>query len=110
MSTNYIDIAIEEAKKSNMRCKHGCVIVYKKKIVAKGHNCYIPNCTHTVHAEISALKKLRKNASNISSHKMYVVRISREKDCNNITTISKPCENCSKSIQKAGIKKIYYTI
>jgi tRNA(Arg) A34 adenosine deaminase TadA len=31
-------IALEEALKSNMRIKHGAVIMRGKKIVARGHN------------------------------------------------------------------------
>ncbi len=55
---NYIDIALEEAKKSKYlnEVPVGAVIVYKDKIIAKAHN--VNNNTSVAnHAEMIAIDK-----------------------------------------------------
>lgn len=50
----YIGYAIKEASKSPNRCfQHGCVILYKQKIIASSYNSSI-EC----HAEHGAINKL----------------------------------------------------
>lgn len=107
----FIDSAILEARKSNMGQKHGVVIVYKGKIVAKGYNHYIDYYNHlfSIHAEVHVLMKLKKLKIDYSLCDMYVVRIGNN-NCTSDLRISKPCANCAKTIIKYGIRNIYYSI
>lgn len=114
----YINAAILEARKSNMDQKHGCVIVYKGKIISKGYNHYIDYYNHlfSIHAEVNVLMKLKKlkitkkwkGAPDYNQCDMYVVRISNTLPLD--LRISKPCANCAKTIVKFGIRNIYYSI
>ena len=51
--SQFINRAINEAKKSIMQSKHGCIAIYKNKIVAKAFN--YPNSKHM------CIKKTRKD-------------------------------------------------
>jgi deoxycytidylate deaminase len=106
----YINAAILEARKSNMEQKHGCVIVYKGKIIAKGYNHYIDYYNHlfSIHAEVNVLMKLKKLKVEYNQCDMYVIRISNTLPLD--LRISKPCSNCAKTIVKYGIRNIYYSI
>lgn len=53
--------AIEAAKKSNCRQKHGAVLFYGKKIYAIGFNDYKINKMDTCHAEVSSIINLLKS-------------------------------------------------
>ncbi len=63
----YISIAAEEGRKSNVLMRHGCVAVMNGKIIGKGHNNY-RNRTYdgfvnnynqcTCHAEMAALRNV----------------------------------------------------
>ncbi len=64
----FIDVATEEAKKSQVAMQHGCVAVINGTIMAKGHNSYrtyskdqFINNTCTCHAEIATLRNLYHN-------------------------------------------------
>lgn len=105
--------AKREANKSNLTQKHGCVIVYNNKIIAKGYNsiCNFDKMK-SIHAEIDALnylnrifklkdKKLRKKCN------LYVVRI---KKCDDTLKMSKPCNNCASKIVKSNIGTVYYSV
>ena len=99
-----------------MNHKHGCVIVYNdKEIVAQGFNH--DNCTmndiYSVHAEVNAINQLRKNIRSkdkkfIQKCSLYVVRVGSPL-MNYPLKNSEPCENCTKSILKMGIPKVYYS-
>ena len=61
---SYVNVAIDEAKKSQVLMRIGCVAVMNGKIISKGHNNY-RNRTYdgfvtenqcTCHAEMSALR------------------------------------------------------
>jgi hypothetical protein len=34
----FVSIAVEEARKSHMSQKYGAVLIYRNKIISKGHN------------------------------------------------------------------------
>lgn len=51
---NYLSEALLEAHKSKCNFQHGCVIVYKDRIVSRGHN------NESLHSEAMALKSLEK--------------------------------------------------
>lgn len=124
----FFNEAIEIAKKSPVKHRHGCVIIYENKIIGKGYNTYRKsgnyliykdiNGTLTKHAEIMAIfdvckeigyKKWKKIASKCT---LIVVRLP-EKQCENITLDecmnSKPCKECNKKINKDNIGIIYYS-
>lgn len=110
----FFNIAKEEAKKSLLNHKHGCVIVYKNKIVSTGYNkCSLNNNkTHiSLHAEMDALNKFIKNKKfqnkNIRKNcSLYVIRIQNGSD--NLK-MSKPCKNCFDNIIKNKIGMTYYS-
>ena len=100
----FVDYAVKEAKKSTVTMKHGCVIVKRNKIVARGYNKYTNinfKDYFSLHAEIDALNKCLPCKNLI----LYVIRI------NSIGEIkmSKPCSICEKIIKKKGIKTVYYS-
>jgi deoxycytidylate deaminase len=112
------------AIKSDMRSKHGCVIVDKKgNIISAAHNSAI-NIT-----DKSTLDKTYKKGNKISRHaeenalrmvdpkkldgaKLYVVR-SGIKPNNPLFMNSKPCARCTAIInacmKKFGLKVVYYS-
>ena len=53
-NVKYLDIAKNEALKSELTNKHGCVIVRKNKVIAKGYNKYNNEFKHcfSIHAEM----------------------------------------------------------
>lgn len=104
----FIKVAKIEARKSNMDQKHGCVIVHKGKVIAKGYNHHIDYYNHlwSIHAEIDAIRKLKKLNINYFECDMYVIRLSPKGELK----LSKPCENCMKTITEYRIRNIYYSI
>ena len=113
--------AMETATKSNMKMKHGCVIVNGKgNVISKACNTYetavdIKPYTKgkyglSCHAEENALKKV--DYKLLYGAKLYVTRVSV---CDNqfVFMNSKPCHRCTtiinKCIQKYGLKMVYYS-
>lgn len=113
----YIGIAIEEAKKSTILQRHGCVIVSSGKVIGRGYNSernyskdkIISNCA-SCHAEISAIRSVAKRTRYISLINLlkkaviYIVRLSPNGDVRS----SGPCEHCLDLIKITGIKKIIF--
>lgn len=102
------------ARKSTMRQKHGCVIVYNnKEIIAEGYNHVRNNNMEklkSIHAEMEAIKKLRqimrtKDKNFVNKCKLYVVRIGESS-----VKQSAPCCHCSKAIISIGIQKVCYSV
>lgn len=117
----YLFIASIEAKKSPLRCKHGCIIVKGNTIIGKGYNKYntynrygviIQDNIKTKHAETEALYDciLQNKKKDLKNADLYVVRFDIN---NNKILYSKPCSNCSniinKYIEKFGLRYIYYS-
>lgn len=113
----YIYRAIKEALKSPLRCKHGCVIVKNKNIVASGYNKYrgynkygTSHINHrmSIHAEEDAINSCRKR--DLKDAELYVIRFNI---ITNDISNSKPCHNCEKlirfCIKKYGLKCVYYS-
>lgn len=107
----YISLACEEAIKSPVLYKHGCIAVVSGKIIARGYNNYrtyskdglIKN-TCTCHAEVDVLRKCLKQ--NIYKKiKLYVIRISFD----NRILLSKPCNECYNTMKLFEIKHIIYS-
>jgi len=108
-----------ESKKSEMRNKHGCVIVNNGEIIARGYNKYRYNFLYTkygtdtkkgctIHAEIDAITKCDKQS--LRGSILYVVRFDRKTDG---LLYSAPCHNCekvlNKMIDKYGMHKVYFS-
>jgi deoxycytidylate deaminase len=110
--------AMYVARKSTMRQKHGCVIVYKnKEIIAEGYNHTRNNNMENIystHAEMEAIKKLRKiirkkDKNFINKCKLYVVRIgSGLTDA--LLKQSSPCPHCAKAIDNIGIPRVCFSV
>ena len=88
-------VAIDEAKKSldEGGIPIGSVIVYKNKIIGRGHNQRIQRGSVVLHAEMAALE----NAGRLKSF-IY-------KECTLYTTLS-PCSMCSGAILLYGISHV----
>lgn len=63
----FLDEAFNQALKSDMNFNHGCVVIYRGKIIGKGYNTYInSNCYDnkaSLHAEVSAINDALKKIS-----------------------------------------------
>lgn len=105
---HYLKMAAEVAKKSTMTQKHGCVIVYKKKIIATGYNTMPNMFQNSLHAEINALNKVKNKQYLLKDADLYVVRIGTD-SFDNVLKYSKPCDNCSKQIQMNKIRRVFYS-
>jgi deoxycytidylate deaminase len=107
------DAAVAQAHKSTMQHRHGAVIVGKGgEVLAKGYNQYIDYFSHqwSCHAEISAIMNLkkRKKVWQPEDLTMIVVRVGGKKGL--YTSLSKPCCNCKKEIEKLGIARVFYSM
>lgn len=110
----YLDQAIELAKMSDCRFKHGAVIRKSGKTISVGinHNVNDPKylddetaAIHAaVHAEVAAMNACRK--VDLNGATIYVARVLKTGD----PRMSKPCENCQKVLKARGVKKVYYTL
>lgn len=108
----FISHAYNEALKSIMLYRHGCIIRKGKKIIAKGYNTpYISsiNCkdeTCSLHAELSAIKDMIHKSVTNKNVVLYVVRIDKQY----CLAESKPCTSCCEIIISHGINKIVYSV
>ena len=103
----YLSIAAKIAEKSPMYPhKHGAIIVYKDKIIASGYNYYMGD--FSIHAEVAAISKIKKQKHILRDCDIYVVRIG-PKSFNNPLKYSRPCPNCQDTIIKNNIKNAYYS-
>lgn len=113
MLPNFFNIAKAESLKAKHRQhKLGAVLVYRKGVVAKGHNDAVK--THpimrkydnykTLHAEVSAIIKL-KNKDILKDCDMYIYRETKNGDL----ALSRPCSVCSKLLRMMGLRNVYFT-
>lgn len=115
----YIKTAIDRIKEDEFHPRlvaHlGAVIVKGGKVVSVGRNrpkmnAYIKsmapheNCS-SVHAEIDAIFKVRRKID-LRGCDMYVARITK----NGIHGLAAPCTMCMRTIQRYGIKRVFYTV
>ena len=107
----FLDQASRTAKRSTMTQRHGCVIVKNNKIISTGFNKHAENFKKefaTIHAEIVAIQKAKRDFGDLSKCELYVVRIGTDNSISDLK-MSKPCKNCSREIIKHNIKKIFFT-
>lgn len=93
---NFMDIAIEEAKKSEGDIPVGTVIVKNGEILAKAHNTREKDNDITSHAEIIAIRNAEKLLNNW-----------RLDDCELYVTLE-PCPMCGWAILQSRIKSVYF--
>jgi deoxycytidylate deaminase len=108
------DKAINEAKKSVMNHRHGCVIVKDGEIVASGYNHMMDFMSHTmlsIHAECDAIRKVKNRGRRyLEQCSLVVVRLGSTDEFKRHTLKnSKPCEACTKEIHKCGINRVFYS-
>jgi len=119
-----LNFAANIAQRSDMRTKHGCIIIDNKgNIISTAYNKTLnlsseklkkfdKNNKVSRHAEENALFKVDKRK--LFGAKLYVVRTVSLNENENILLNSKPCEKCKniieKYMKKFGLKKVYYTI
>lgn len=120
--SSYLNIAKGVSKLSEFtQFKLGCIVVYRGTVVSSACNS---NKTHTlqkrynkhrklhghviihkVHAEVSALAKIRYLDIDWSKVIVYVYREHKNGD----VAMSRPCKGCYQAIKEKGIKTIIYT-
>jgi dCMP deaminase len=105
----FLDIAEQVATRSTCnRLQVGCVIVNDKRIVSTGYNgsihghehctdvgCLLNEqgrCIRTIHAEVNAILHARRDE--LQGATAYVTH--------------SPCENCTKLLAQAGIKRVVF--
>ena len=98
VKNKYMKAALAEAKKAYLidEVPVGAVIVYKDKIIARGHNTRETKQSVLGHAEINAINKASKK---IGSWRL--------EDCDMYVTLE-PCSMCSGAIIQSRIKNLYY--
>lgn len=113
-----IDLAVQEAKKSNHYLfKIGCVIFNKNKIISKGFNRkeiikgFFDSRVETwnddivsIHAEIASL--IKADGKDLDGSTALVIRITKK----NKFALAKPCKNCWAHLKSAGVKTVIYSI
>jgi len=114
--------SLDEATKSDLLFKHGCVATYGGKIIARGCNtykCYSSNDKFineqcSCHAEINVLRQIyyrniqKKHKLNriMRKTKLYISRCSTSGESTN----SAPCVKCLNIIQQLNIRKIIFKL
>jgi len=90
--------------------RHGCVIVKDDEIISEGYNHNFVHLyhKHSIHAEVDALSKTKHNRKFLSQCDMYVVRIGTA-SMGYPLKLSKPCCDCTKAIQKSGLRRVFYS-
>lgn len=103
----YLGIALDVARKSKCRYKHGCVVVSNGRVIAHATNKKIGDPklewrrSH-VHAEAAAAIAA---GSRIAGAHVYVARISPT----GLPLESRPCRKCQRYLQRMGVAKITWT-
>lgn len=99
---------------------HVAVLMKRGKIIAEATNGFGSRSrgsgygTSSIHAEKNVVKEIG-NIHELKGAEMYVVRISRKKECDTDHPFvgSKPCSQChvflEKCMREYGLKNVYYT-
>jgi len=112
---NVYERCLEEADKSRLRYRHGCIATYSGKIIASGFNtCKYDKKTCTCHAEVNVLNKLyntytRKRQQDkilkiFRKTTLYISRLTQ----GGYSDDSAPCIDCLSIINKYNIKRIIF--
>jgi deoxycytidylate deaminase len=109
---SFLDLATKVAESSDVTRQHGAVVVRGGRVLAVGVNRYRSRHTIisdspeydpniTTHAEADALSRI----ADPSGVTIYVARV----DSQGRPRFSRPCENCTKLLEEAGVKRVIYT-
>jgi deoxycytidylate deaminase len=106
----FLNIAIKAAGSSDMKKKHGAVVVKSGRVLAIGTNKFRNHPAQTasdriqdecsVHAEIDAISRCDPRGASL-----YVARVNNSGD----VRYSRPCKRCELKLQQAGIKKVVWS-
>jgi deoxycytidylate deaminase len=77
----------------------GVPISYGSNKKSNGHRGW------SIHAEVNALKKLKRQKRGAEGADLYVYRFLANGDYG----IAKPCESCMKEIINSGIRRVFYS-
>lgn len=93
---NFMQIAIEEAGKTDGDIPVGAVIVKNGQVIAKAHNTREKDNDITSHAEILAIRQVEKSVNNwrLDGCELYVTL--------------EPCPMCGWAILQSRVKKVYF--
>ena len=104
--------AIETAKLSTQRHRHGVVIANGNRVLSVGVNtrrshpsvCSDPQTESSFHAEVAAIRGLR---TTVRADRMtvYLARV----DAYGMPQWSEPCDNCKVAMRREGITKCVFT-
>lgn len=93
---------------SRERTRHGCIIVQSGAVQGRGINTrrnqpgIVDNIEAlSVHAEINALR-----GCDLNGAVAYIARVNNQGEKRQ----SRPCPDCLKALQTAGVKRIVYTV
>lgn len=102
--------AAQHAYRSNLTQRHGCVVVLNDEIISVGFNHTHVHLYHkySLHAEVDALRKIKRNVD-LSNAELYVVRIGPDSKGSPLR-MSKPCLACQNIIIKSKVRKVYYSL
>lgn len=104
----------------NGRCRLGCVLVHKNRIISSGcnsnktsplqgrYNKYrgiSDEYPSKLHAETAAIKPLLNSEIDWSSVHLYLYR----EHADGSLALSRPCKSCMALIKDVGIREIHYT-
>lgn len=110
MKRLFFQEAYNQALKSEMNFNHGAVLIYRGKIIGRGYNTYFNTNSedkNSLHAEAMAIQDglKRINEMKLKHCNLIIIRVNGGGNCVN----SKPCERCTRLINKHCIKKVYYS-
>jgi deoxycytidylate deaminase len=108
---HYLNMALDQALKSDCTNRHGAVIVVNGAVVGKSPNKFrnhpsVVSPEHvktgcTVHAEVAAIKKAN---TGLRGATIYVARAGKFGPL-----LSRPCARCYDELLRAGITEIIHT-
>lgn len=99
-----VRLAAKHARKSRMRCTHGCILLYGDRVVAVAFNDELRFAVDSLHAEERVLRKIRKDMDP-RRLTLIVVRVNRFGE----RRPSRPCASCENAIRRVGIGKVLYS-
>lgn len=109
---SWLSVARAFAKESELKMKHGAIVVRGGSLMGTGYNKHRNNPAFlaedivrentTYHAEAVAI---RSAGDNCRGGVIYIARVNRQGEDRN----SRPCVYCRILIEEVGIKKIVYT-
>lgn len=108
----FINMAINEAKKSTCKQKIGAIIFKRKSIISKGYNYSsrsVKSVTKkflrwstSVHAEVACILNAKRD---LKGYNILVIRVNKQGKLR----MAKPCDHCLAYLNHVGIRHIYFS-